>query len=56
MRKFIINLLGGITNEDAIALVEEVVVNINSAPKPFIMNEFVGFNELNAKYKNKIDG
>ena len=46
MKQLLINLLGGISQQQAIEMIEQVIPQ----QEPFMMREFIGFNELNKIY------
>ena len=46
MKQLLINLLGGITQDQAINMIEQIAPQ----QEPFVMREFIGFNELNKIY------
>ena len=49
MREILINMLGGISQQQAVEMIEELIPQ----QEPVIMREFIGFNELNKQRKNK---
>ena len=58
MRDYFINLLGGVTQAQTIELIEGTIQEIAmaQAKEPFIMKEFVGFNELAKSRKEAKNG